>query len=127
MSETTAPTPSQSDINFMIHIFQHMTEKPVIDWNSFAEAAGFKNATVAQTRWGQIKRKFNVSGGQTTPKKATPKKSVSKVTKATGRVGAKSNKGKVKSEEGVVAEGQEEEELDSPTKQARFKLEDSYI
>ncbi|KAK2066049.1 hypothetical protein LY76DRAFT_599782 [Colletotrichum caudatum] len=127
MSQTTAPTPSQSDINFMIQIFQHMTEKPVIDWNSFAEAAGFKNASVAQTRWGQIKRKFNVSGVQTTPKKATPKKSAAKVTKATGRVGAKSNMGKIKSEEDEVAEGKEEDELDSPTKVAPIKFEDSYV
>ncbi|TIC97074.1 hypothetical protein CH35J_007071 [Colletotrichum higginsianum] len=43
-----------------------MTEKPNIDWDSFANAAGFKSANVAQTCWGQIKRKFNILAGPAT-------------------------------------------------------------
>ncbi|KAK1965277.1 hypothetical protein LY78DRAFT_703819 [Colletotrichum sublineola] len=132
MSEKTAPTPSQSDINFMVQIFQHMTEKPNIDWQSFADAAGFKNTTVAHTRWGQIKRKFNNSGVSTTPKKTkTPASnagSVSKIKKATGRVGAKAAKGKgvIKSEEEETLD-EDDEGFDTPTKEARIKVEDAAI
>ncbi|KAK1594965.1 uncharacterized protein LY79DRAFT_682075 [Colletotrichum navitas] len=135
MSENTAPTPSQSDINFMIQIFQHMTEKPAIDWQSFADAAGFKNTTVAHTRWGQIKRKFNNSTIQTTPKKAASKASpstpgsTSKVKKAAGRVGAKANKGKnaVKAEADAHDEEEDEKAVDSPIKAECVKFEDTYI
>ncbi|GJC85717.1 hypothetical protein ColLi_08555 [Colletotrichum liriopes] len=135
MSEKAAPAPSPSDINFMIQIFQHMTEKPVIDWDSFANAAGFKSATVAQTRWSQIKRKFNHPVAQNTPKKTTAKASAttpgsaSKVKKTTGRVGAKAKKGKneLKVEDGADEEGDGDEELETPSKAARVKLEDAVI
>ncbi|KZL82132.1 hypothetical protein CI238_07585 [Colletotrichum incanum] len=129
MSEKAAPAPSPSDINFMIQIFQHMTEKPVIDWDSFANAAGFKNATVAQTRWGQIKRKFNHPVAPTTPKKTTTPGSASKVKKSAGRVGTKAKKGKheVKMEDGADEECDEDKEIETPSKAARFKLEDAAI
>ncbi|KAK1987828.1 hypothetical protein LZ30DRAFT_579324 [Colletotrichum cereale] len=134
MSEKAAPTPSPSDVKFMVQVFQHMTEKPVIDWQSFATAAGFKNASVAQTRWGQIKRKFNTSGIQTTPKKNTSKASAntsgsaSKVKKASGRVGSKAIKGNntVKGED-ADDESEDTEEFETPTKAARVKLEDAAI
>ncbi|KAK1998373.1 hypothetical protein LX36DRAFT_719015 [Colletotrichum falcatum] len=128
MSEKAAVTPSQSDINFMVQIFQHMTEKPVIDWQSFADAAGFKSPSVAQTRWGQIKKKFNNSAIHT-PKK-TPSKtagSAAKVKKAAGRVGTEGKKA-VKTEDVAGYEGAEdEEEIESPTKVAPVKLEDAFI
>ncbi|TKW53401.1 hypothetical protein CTA1_11549 [Colletotrichum tanaceti] len=114
MSEKTAPIPSQSDINFMVEIFQHMTEKPNIDWDSFANAAGFKSAGVAQTRWGQIKRKFNNSAGPATPKKAAARASSStpgsssRVKKSTGRVGGKATKA-IKSEKKVEDDSEDED------------------
>ncbi|GKT46985.1 uncharacterized protein ColSpa_07166 [Colletotrichum spaethianum] len=134
MSEKAAPAPSPSDINFMIQIFQHMTEKPVIDWDSFANAAGFKSASVAQTRWGQIRRKLSHPVGQATPKKSTAQGSsttpgsASKVKKTAGRVGAKAKgKNAVKMEEDADEEGDEDEETETPSKAARVKLEDAAI
>ncbi|KXH66025.1 hypothetical protein CSAL01_12293 [Colletotrichum salicis] len=97
MADQNLPEMSPSDVNFMCHVFMHMTEKPVIDWDSFAEAAGFKSAG---TRWGQIKRKFT-PGDQATGKKKKKKTaqasvstlaSDSKVKKPTGRIGAKGKK-----------------------------------
>ncbi|KAL2882403.1 hypothetical protein SGCOL_002143 [Colletotrichum sp. CLE4] len=112
MADQTLPEMSPSDVNFMCHVFMHMTEKPVIDWDSFAEAAGFKSASVARTRWGQIKRKFSLVD-QATPKKKTAQASVStpasdsKVKKPTGRVGTKGKKGKK-----AVKDEQEEDGVD---------------
>ncbi|OLN91968.1 hypothetical protein CCHL11_01481 [Colletotrichum chlorophyti] len=89
--------PTPGDIAFMIQIFKHMTNKPDIDWDVFAANAGFKSAGVAQTRYSQIKRKYD----QNNPTSATPRKrktaepSPSKVQKApSGRVGTKGKKGK---------------------------------
>ncbi|KAK1481285.1 hypothetical protein CCUS01_04397, partial [Colletotrichum cuscutae] len=99
MADQNLPEMSASDVNFMCHVFMHMTEKPVIDWDSFAVAAGFKSGGVARTRWGQIKRKFTPAD-QATPKKKAAQASTStptsgsKVTKPTGRVGSKGAKGK---------------------------------
>ncbi|KAK6225981.1 hypothetical protein QIS74_02028 [Colletotrichum tabaci] len=129
MSDKTAPTPSQSDINFMVEIFQHMTEKPNIDWDSFANAAGFKSANVAQTRWGQIKRKFNIPAGPATPKKATPKASPStpgsssRVKKNTGRVGGKGTK-IIKSEEKAEDSEPEDPKHETTGELTGFKLEE---
>ncbi|OHE99233.1 hypothetical protein CORC01_05514 [Colletotrichum orchidophilum] len=101
MADQTTPEVTLSDASFMVQIFKHMTEKPVIDWESFAEAAGFKNASVAQTRYGQIKRKFTQPGdpAYSTPKKTTQASastptSGSKIKKTTGRVGVKGKTGK---------------------------------
>ncbi|WYZ36575.1 hypothetical protein EsH8_II_000081 [Colletotrichum jinshuiense] len=98
MADQTTPTASPSDVAFMVQIFQHMQEKPHIDWDAFAAAAGFKSAGVAQTRYGQIKRKFN-PGASPSPKKrgkaqgsSATSGSDSKVKKNTGRVGAKGAK-----------------------------------
>ncbi|KAG7054026.1 hypothetical protein JMJ77_0001102 [Colletotrichum scovillei] len=112
MADQNLPEMSASDVNFMCHVFMHMTEKPVIDWDSFAVAAGFKSGGVARTRWGQIKRKF-APADQATPKKkasqasASTPTSASKVKKTTGRVGAKAAKGKK-----IVKDEEEEEEAD---------------
>ncbi|KAK1534275.1 uncharacterized protein CCOS01_03027, partial [Colletotrichum costaricense] len=98
MADQNLPEMSASDVNFMCHVFMHMTEKPVIDWDSFAVAAGFKSGGVARTRWGQIKRKFTPAD-QATPKKKAAQASIgtptsgSKVAKPTGRVGSKGAKG----------------------------------
>ncbi|KAK0378483.1 hypothetical protein CLIM01_04186 [Colletotrichum limetticola] len=114
MAEQNLPEMSASDVNFMCHVFMHMTEKPVIDWDSFATAAGFKSGGVARTRWGQIKRKFTPADQATaTPKKKTAQASAStptsasKVKKPTGRVGAKAAKGKK-----IVKDEEEEDEAD---------------
>ncbi|EXF86659.1 hypothetical protein CFIO01_05508 [Colletotrichum fioriniae PJ7] len=115
MADQNLPEMSASDVNFMCHVFMHMTEKPVIDWDSFAVAAGFKSGGVARTRWGQIKRKFTPAD-QATPKKkaaqastSTPASS-SKVKKPTGRVGAKGTKGK------KIVKHEEEEDEDGDDK-----------
>lgn len=50
MADQNLPEMSASDVNFMCHVFMHMTEKPVIDWDSFADAAGFKSGGVARVR-----------------------------------------------------------------------------
>ncbi|WQF81758.1 hypothetical protein CDEST_06772 [Colletotrichum destructivum] len=129
MSDKTAPTPSQGDINFMVEIFKHMTEKPNIDWDSFATAAGFKSANVAQTRWGQIKRKFNDPARPATPKKATLKAtqstpgSSSRVKKNTGRVGIRGTKA-MKSEEKVEDSEPEGSKPETTGELTGFKLEE---
>ncbi|KAK1702850.1 hypothetical protein BDP67DRAFT_610390 [Colletotrichum lupini] len=123
MADQNLPEMSASDVNFMCHVFMHMTEKPVIDWDSFAIAAGFKSGGVARTRWGQIKRKFTPADQATaTPKKKTAQASAStptsasKVKKPTGRVGSKGAKGakgkKIVKDKEVEDEEVEDEEVE---------------
>ncbi|KAL0940998.1 uncharacterized protein CTRU02_203761 [Colletotrichum truncatum] len=101
-STTGSKEPTPGDISFMVHVFRHMQEKPVLDWDAFAVAAGFKSAGVALTRYGQIKRKFGTNEMATTPvkkrKAAGEGNSASKVNKTgAGRVGTKGKKGKTAS------------------------------
>ncbi|KAK2018953.1 hypothetical protein LZ32DRAFT_687289 [Colletotrichum eremochloae] len=85
-------------------------------------------------RWQLIKRKFNNSGTPTTLKKTVFKtptsntSSASKVKKAAGHIGAQATEGKiaVKSEEEDIFD-EDDEEVGTPTKATRIKLEDVTI
>ncbi|KAJ3961326.1 hypothetical protein N0V92_001975 [Colletotrichum tropicale] len=98
----SAKEPTAGDTNFMINIFRHMTEKPNIDWEAFAATAGFKSAGVAQTRYGQIRKKYELNSIVGSPVKkrkgnsTDEEESPAKVAKTGGRVGTKGRKGKGK-------------------------------
>ncbi|OBR06092.1 hypothetical protein CH63R_10212 [Colletotrichum higginsianum IMI 349063] len=125
--QKTAPTPSQSDINFMVEIFQHMTEKPNIDWDSFANAAGFKSANVAQASKARMspRRVLFLPAGPATPKKATLSTpgSSSRVKKHTSRVGVKGTKA-INSEEKVEDSEPEYSKHETTGELTGFKLEE---
>ncbi|KAM0325422.1 hypothetical protein ACHAQA_007408 [Verticillium albo-atrum] len=119
-SNTTAPSGSNrgpqpsklpdfddNEKNFFTALFLNLKNKPDIDWDAAADAIGFKNASTARSRYGQICRKHGVqtytkaiaaASAASTPAKgrgagplgATPAKDAKGgIRKATGRVGAK--------------------------------------
>ncbi|EGX93186.1 hypothetical protein CCM_04558 [Cordyceps militaris CM01] len=68
MAEDGKPGPTASEAIFFFNIIQHMKNKGDIDWDAVAETTGFKNASVAKVRFGQIKRKYGFDGESPTKK-----------------------------------------------------------
>ncbi|KAG0647929.1 hypothetical protein D0Z07_6041 [Hyphodiscus hymeniophilus] len=69
--------PTAKDGLFFLTILMNMSNKPEVDWDLVAAEAGFKNAKVASTRFGQMKKKFI---GPSTPSTQSPNVSFSSTT-----------------------------------------------
>ncbi|CAG8952099.1 hypothetical protein HYFRA_00000837 [Hymenoscyphus fraxineus] len=104
----------QSHAKFFYIILSNMKNKPDVDWTAVATQAGLKNSKVAQTRFGQIKKKIEETKGGggdghalVEEKKASPRKR-----KAAAKV-------KDESDEDAGSEG-DQEDTPSPSKRGRL-------
>ncbi|KAF7539904.1 hypothetical protein G7054_g1754 [Neopestalotiopsis clavispora] len=80
------------DARFFFAVLKHLKTKPDTDWDAVAAELGYANKAVAQTRFGQIKRRLGITGGDKTPEaknkvtKSTPKKTGSAKAKQNSKV-----------------------------------------
>ncbi|KAI0884757.1 uncharacterized protein GGS22DRAFT_188967 [Annulohypoxylon maeteangense] len=69
---------SAAEQKFFTTLFKYLPKTLDMDWDDFAKEMGFKDVTIAKTRFGQIRRKYAVgkhAGGATpSPLKANPHK-----------------------------------------------------
>ncbi|OTA65222.1 hypothetical protein K449DRAFT_431815 [Hypoxylon sp. EC38] len=88
-----------SDYKFFTTIIKYlpMPAAMELDWNAFAKDMGFKDATIAKMRFGQIRRKYDSSkatgNGSQDPLKTTKSTKVTKPKKSKGAGKGRGKKG----------------------------------
>ncbi|KAI0121518.1 hypothetical protein F4776DRAFT_220196 [Hypoxylon sp. NC0597] len=88
-----------SDHKFFVTIIKYlpMPAGMELDWDAFAKDMGFKDATIAKMRFGQIRRKYGSSkaagNGTQDPLKATKSTKVTKPKKSKGAGKGRGKKG----------------------------------
>ncbi|KAI0018668.1 hypothetical protein F4780DRAFT_508888 [Xylariomycetidae sp. FL0641] len=74
MAPTEPAIMNKRDVEIVIAAFQSLKSAPQIDFELLAQKANFKNAKVANTQWGTLKKKFGLVPGASTPAKSPEKK-----------------------------------------------------
>ncbi|KAK5115905.1 hypothetical protein LTR62_000361 [Meristemomyces frigidus] len=67
-TDTTSITAGESKL--ILSMIKHLKGDIQTDYDAVAQELGYKDASIARTRWGQIKRKWiTADGGKASPKK----------------------------------------------------------
>lgn len=137
------------ETKLLVSIMKHMTGNPPVnppgpylpppitnqpwnqtDWDAVAQDQGYKDASIARTRYGQIRKKKLDGAGNGAPEggvdKASPggRKAAGKPKKAGGDGGKVRGKGKKVKEEEVGGEGEDEgEDRDGEGQGEKVKME----
>ncbi|KAI5864204.1 hypothetical protein GGS23DRAFT_595841 [Durotheca rogersii] len=94
----TALTPKTEANGYSVHeqkffatIFKYLPKNLDLNWDEFASEMGLKNASIAKTRFSQIRRKFEIGNSpgsvSSTPSKVTKAKKPRKTKAATKGIG----------------------------------------
>ncbi|KAI1396579.1 hypothetical protein F4819DRAFT_474950 [Hypoxylon fuscum] len=83
-AEKAVPCPTTADVKLLDSIFKQCPSKnrpsPSVNWRMIAEQLGYSNANTAQTRYGQVLRKYHwfQKDESDSPKKSVPERPTAK-------------------------------------------------
>ncbi|KAI1210581.1 uncharacterized protein F4807DRAFT_459422 [Annulohypoxylon truncatum] len=102
---------SSAEQKFFTTMFKYLPKGIDMDWEEFSKEMGYKDASVAKDRFGQIRRKYAVGQPATSSSTSPSKAGVRKATKAKA-----SRKGRAKKQAAGFDYGDDDDEKKSITK-----------